>query len=388
MKSVLASSENPAQAGGWTLSSLILVAGFSLTGAGTVLLGVALPVLARRWNLDDAAAGSLFLAQFLGSALGAVVTTSRRVLSLRIGYVLLTGAAASLAAGNAHLSIPIFFVYGLGLGMAMTSTSLLFSDRYPQQRAEKMEVINFAWSAGAMAGPALFFPFLHAAGFRLLCSILAGVCLAFLGWSLCGEREIAPPPAGASPPPAGAGFSKLLLLLIAMALCAVGVESSFGGWLASYSQRSAPGLGAAAAFSISAFFAGIMAGRLALSTRLLAKIGRRSALRICLWGMAISAAALLSAQSPAAILVAAGLCGVFVGPVYPLLLSFLLELSPRGWIFAAGGVGSVIFPWLTGILSARCGSLRCGLAAPCAAIVLTIVLRAAMPRQHTSAPSV
>jgi fucose permease len=71
---------------------------------------------------------------------------------------------------------------------------------------------------------------------------------------------------------------------------------------------------------------------------------------------------------------AAGLCGLSIGPLYPLLLSFLLERFPRGWIFAMAGIGSAAFPWLTGMLSAQLGSLRFGLLAPGGAALLMIVL--------------
>jgi fucose permease len=83
---------------------------------------------------------------------------------------------------------------------------------------------------------------------------------------------------------------------------------------------------------------------------------------------------LIAAHSLALIRVASALSGLCVGPLYPLMLSFLLERSPRGWVFAVAGMGSALFPWLTGLFSAHCGSLRYGLVAPCAAVFLMIVL--------------
>ena len=62
---------------------------------------------------------------------------------------------------------------------------------------------------------------------------------------------------------------------------------------------------------------------------------------------------------------AAGAAGMFIGPLYPLSLSYLLELSPWGWFFAVGGMGAALFPWLTGVVSAHFHSLRYGLMVPC-----------------------
>jgi fucose permease len=124
----------------------------------------------------------------------------------------------------------------------------------------------------------------------------------------------------------------------------------------------------------SVFWGGIMLSRLAFSTRLLAMIGRRGVLYITLWGAAASVALLVCAHNPALIRIAAAMAGLCVGPLYPLLLSFLLERTARGWIFAVAGLGSAIFPWMTGSLSAHFGSLRYGLIAPCCAALLMILL--------------
>jgi fucose permease len=44
----------------------LLRSGFLLVGIVHTLLGPILPMLAARWRLDDAEAGSLFIAQFTG----------------------------------------------------------------------------------------------------------------------------------------------------------------------------------------------------------------------------------------------------------------------------------------------------------------------------------
>jgi len=85
----------------------------------------------------------------------------------------------------------------------------------------------------------------------------------------------------------------------------------------------------------------------------------------------------ISAHSPILIDLGSGLSGMFLGPIYPLLLSFILESYSRGWVFAVGGIGAVIFPWLTGLLSAHWGSIRYGLIAPCVGVLLMIALESA-----------
>jgi hypothetical protein len=55
--------------------ALLLHSGFLLVGIVHTLLGPILPILAARWRLDDAEAGSLFIAQFMGVMIGSALFT-------------------------------------------------------------------------------------------------------------------------------------------------------------------------------------------------------------------------------------------------------------------------------------------------------------------------
>jgi fucose permease len=340
------------------------------------MLGVLLPVLSVKWGLRDDMAGFLFFLQFLGSGVGALLTSANRTRSLISGYGLLVVMAGALVFAGPHTAFPIFFMYGLGLGMAMTATSLLFSDRYGNDRAAMLERLNFGWSAGATAAPILFVPFLRMVSLRPLFYTFQGLFLLLLIWVIVGERRdesFTQSKTGEvqTQSPAHTGS---LMSLVVLAMCAVGVESSLSGWLTTYSHRADQAEIGGAAIATSLFWFGIMLSRLTFSTRLLAIMGRRRVLDLTLCGVAITVAALVGAHGSALIRTTAALAGLCVGPLYPLLLSFLLERSPRGWIFAVAGLGSAIFPWLTGYLSAHFGSLRYGLIAPCCAAMVMIVL--------------
>jgi fucose permease len=357
-------------------SSLVLSLGFSLTGAGTVMLGVLLPVLAQRWHLHDNAAGFLFFLQFLGSSLGAVLTGVRRVRAMLLGYGILIVSAGALGFAGPPLVFAVFFFWGLGLGMAMTATSLYVSDRSGDRRAANLERLNFAWSAGAMAAPILFLHFLGTGNLRPLYGGFLGLFALAALWIALREREEAQtlPASRDGGAETHSGWFALAALVI-LAMCAVGVESSLSGWLTTYSHRADPRDLTGGALATSLFWLGILVSRLVASTRLLALLGRSRVLNATLYGTAASVILLIAAHHGHVIDAAAGLGGLSIGPVYPLLLSFLLERSPQGWIFAVAGLGSALFPWATGALSERLGSLRYGLIAPCAAAALMIVLR-------------
>jgi len=355
-------------------SDLVLAVGMALTGAGTVMLGVLLPFLPLISTLHDDEAGLLFFLQFLGSSLGAILTGSNRIRSLIVGYALLVVSACCLAFSALHLLFVILFFFGLGLGMVMTSTSLLTSDRYGADRAARLERLNFAWSAGAASAPLLFLPFLHMASPRALFLAFQGLFLLLLAWVVFREQSWMPSaiPMVEDRKPQNAAQRMSLLPLIVLAISAVGVESALSGWLTTYFHRANLQNVRGAALTTSLFWFGITLSRLIFSTRLLALFGRHRVLRTALFGTGASVALLISTGNPILIHFGSALSGMCIGPVYPLVLSFLLERSSRGWVFAVGGIGAVFFPWLTGLLSAHCGSIRFGLIAPCVGVLLMI----------------
>ena len=146
----------------------LLHLGFALTGVGTVLLGCILPRLSAQWHLRDKDAGLLLLVQFAMSASGALLVRRNLWKALACGYGLMGAGAIGIFLLQ-QKSLPAFGVYGLGLGLAMTSTSMLTGRRYPQRMGAALALLNFSWSAGSVACPLLAAQFLrHATAARLL----------------------------------------------------------------------------------------------------------------------------------------------------------------------------------------------------------------------------
>lgn len=359
-----------------TLSTVALSAGSMLTGTGTVMLGVLLPTLSMKWGLRDDQAGLLLFLQFVGSSLGAFVVGVNRIRSMALGYGLMAMSLTALALAGPRSAYFVFLFYGLGLGTAMTSTSLLFSDRWGDDRAAKLEWLNFVWSAGASLGPVCFLPFLHRDDIRSVFTMMVVLSLTMFTWVVLRERHEPGIVPKRQPSADRRSTRKRFFLLLLLAMTAVGIEATLSGWLTTYSQRAGMRSIAGAALATSILWLGEMASRLTFSTRLLAKVGRRAVLQWGIWGVTIASILVIAAPHPWLILVAAGAVGIFIGPIYPLTLSYLLELSPWGWFFAAGGLGSALFPWITGIISAHYHSLSYGLVVPCATGLTMIGLSA------------
>jgi fucose permease len=332
---------------------------FAMTGIGVVLPGSLLPVLLVRWKISDERAGYLFLAFFLTSTSGALLARGSLLRSVARGCGLIALGMASLAFVSSAVAFLAVAAYGLGLGITMTSVSLWQSRRYALERTARMARLNLLWAVGACAGP--FIVLRGAAEFgeaQLLCSVaLIFACLGIFSLTLA--------PAGASEPQTESQSSfrqgtvpGILFLLVPLA---TGIESSAGGWLATYSNRTGHDLGMMIT-TVTCFWGGMLASRFAQSFHSIATASTRIVLRLSPLLIAFALALLLDARNSLEGTLAAFILGAAVGPLYPLLIALFLNFGEAGNIvFVLGGVGAALFPWLTGLVSTRTHSLRSGL---------------------------
>lgn len=303
--------------------------------------------------------------QYAGSSLGAIFSGLNRIRSIALGYALLVASSLDLVFAHSRAPFTGFFFFGFGLGMAMTSTSLLISDRSGDERAAKLEWLNFAWSLGATTCPLLLLPLVRRDDTHQVYVLLLVAFFLLLAWVAAAERQEKPVIVAAASNAERRPFDQVFLLLLICAVCTVGVESALTGWLTTYSHRTGMRSLAGSALATAVFWLGEMVSRLTFSTPLLKKIGRQTVLKWGICGVTASAIFLIAAPHPSIIIAAAGVAGIFTGPLYPILLSYLLERSARGWLFAVAGLGAAFFPWITGLVSAHLNSLRLGLLVPC-----------------------
>lgn len=349
----------------------------------TTLLGPLLPLLAARWGLSDAATGLLFTAQFCGQLIATSLSTvlaarigAPRTLALGFGLVAAGVAAIGLVPGSLGWTTAV--TWGLGLGCVLPLTNVLVAALAPARAASALSLVNVSWGIGAMLWPAIVHGAtrVHPSGATLL---LASCAAALSGVWAFGRVPVAPlaAPAGT----AGAtdrmttASRGLVLLFGVLILLYVGAEVAISGWVAEYARRMSDGAGAWA-YAPAAFWGAQTAGRLA-TPLLLTRVAERRLLPI---GLATGGAAVIllaTRSSVDAAVAAAGLAGLGLAPVFPLLWAGVSrEIAPGrpgavGPLFAAGGVGGALLPWLVGAISSAT-SLRAGLLVPLAALVLML----------------
>ncbi len=337
------------------------------TGIGVVLPGAMLPVLLTRWRLSDAQAGLLFFLFFIGSTSGAVFSRGSLPRSIARGCLAVVIGAVLLAVASRDAAFLAVAIYGLGLGIVMTSISLFLSRHCEGERAVRLARMNLMWAIGACLGPSLTLRGATAWGTP---AVLLGVA-AFFG-VVAGFVLVLVPhvDAALTTPSAPRSRSALALLLILVPL-ATGVESATGGWLATYSKRSGQTLGEVIG-AATCFWAGMLVSRFIQSHR---RVASASALVLFVggpWLMSAALSVLLISTGGASMLAGALLLGLAIGPMYPLLLTLALRQGEAGnVVFVMAGCGASLLPLLTGVISRWSGSLRIGLGVP---LVATVVM--------------
>lgn len=127
-------SETPAiepnASGNHFILLLLIHGGFVLIGIVTTLLGVIMPALSARLNLNDAQSGTLFTAQFAGSLFGTLISGFlwKRfgfLTALFAGLTLMTVGIFGLGWANRQTVAPCIFLSGIGIGLTIPTSNLL-----------------------------------------------------------------------------------------------------------------------------------------------------------------------------------------------------------------------------------------------------------------------
>ncbi len=354
----------------------LLHIGVALTGVGTVLLGCILPQLSAQWHLRDKDAGLLLLVQFAASASGALLVRRNLWKTLACGFGLF-GAGGVFIFLLQQRSLPVFAVYGLGLGLAMTSNNMLAGRRHPNRMGAALAIQNFAWSAGAVACPILVAQFLRHAASGSAFGLIGLLAIPFAFLPVLADRHDVAASIEFGPAPAGSKEAATIVYFALLAFLYVGMEASVGNWMSTYATRATAWNFAGGSLALAVFWAALLLGR-AATPAMLRFLTEHRLYRASVMATIVGISLLLAAHSPRVLLAGSALTGLALAPLFPLILSlFLGEIGGSrnaGWVFATAGLGGAVLSWLTGTVSSATGSLRIGLMVPGAAALLMMAL--------------
>jgi fucose permease len=351
---------------------------FVLCGFVTVLLGPLLPVFAARWRLTDVQNGWLFVAQFLASTMGAAVSSHFPGKSVVSGLASICAGVAMLLLGDYAAALAAFGFIGLGTGLTVSSTNLIFGTEYPERRGALLTRVNLCWGVGAVLAPQFVALAEKAHALRMFLLVLAvasGLAFALFAPLLRKGKQDAARESTTADRDRHAGLYIFVLFSVILFLY-VGAETTIAGWIATYAHRLTGLSLERASLLVSAFWVALVAGRW-LVVGLLRVLTEMAAL---LGGLALAmagVATLLFPHGAWVVLPAVVAAGLGCAPVFPLAVSRMLARTGRtryvGWVFAICGSGGAVVPWITGLISQHRGGLRTAFLAPLAALAGVLV---------------
>jgi len=367
-------------------------AAFVPIGIVTVLLGPLLPTLSTKWSLNYTQAGSLFTVQFLASTVG--VTLSGFWVSrwgfrfaIKAGLLAMAVGVAGLPYSSRVLGSACIGLYGLGFGIAVPAANLLVAEVHQFHRSAALNLLNFSWSVGAVACPFLVAAAVRAHHVPLLLVAFAGLLLIVtLGIAAMPSHIVEPRARRGNDVQSGASvdFSKsdlskswgskfwrsnAVVLLASLFFLYVGVENSFGGWIASYAKSLGTLSLELALMSSSFFYSTLMVGRW-LASLVLRRIEEVTLARAGLLTACAGMMCLLLSHASLGVLAGASVTGLGLAAVYPITISLLSRefgdtASQMGSImFTMANLGGAFLPWLVGYFSSRFSSVRAGMVVP------------------------
>jgi FHS family glucose/mannose:H+ symporter-like MFS transporter len=370
---------------------ILTYSSFLLIGVMNTFLGPALPVLSSRWQLNDSQAGSLFFAQFMGSLIGSAASgwLIRRLSMaplLIAGYGLLSVSVALLGISEWIGGIFAIFAIGIGLGFTIPATNLMIAESNPERSAGALNLLNFVWGIGALLCPPLisFFD-----GYGQFSGLLFGLALLLAITSLGLVRGLSVSSQNGRRTESGnasamrAWISPYALLTGLLIFIYVGIETSVGGWLASYTKR----LGSSAqqfwAITPSLFWAGLLLGR-ALAPAALRIISDRGLVLASLIAAVCGLSLILASRELAALSAGAFITGLGLAPVFPTTFAIFTRhfgtfaRNMAGVLFMLAALGAAVVPWIVGVTSKHYDELRIGLGVPLLGALISVALQIAI----------
>lgn len=353
-------------------------ASFVPIGIATVLLGPMLPILSARWSMNYAQAGTLFPVQYVASTLavavcGELVSRWGFRFAIKVGLLLMGAGVGLLLIGPKVMGVACIAAYGGGLGLAVPAANLLVAAVNPGRRSATLNVLNFCWSAGAVACPFLVATAARSHRVPFFLGALAGFALLMAVGIAAMPSSIVEPSARKN----GAGKTssaipwrnRALMILAVLFFLYVGVENGFGLWLATYSKSLGAMSSAMAIATSSFFYAAMLLGRwlAPMLLRLAAEI------RLVQVGLLVACAGmggLVFSHGIRGVVLSASLAGLGLSYVYPITISLLSRefgSAPArlgSVMFTLSNIGGGLMPWMVGVSSNHFGTLKAGLAVP------------------------
>jgi fucose permease len=349
-------------------------AAFFLIGLLVAVYGPLIPILRSTFGGSATAASLLVSAHFAGSVLGVLMAGAaerRSTFGTRFLVeltVVSAGAFVLVVAPSWPALLGGAFLLGLGFGGLDLDLNVYFASAYGERGAVVLNLLSAAFGVGAVAGPLLV---VVTDGNRFGIG-LTYLALALVTMPLLAGARTAPP---ARPPRGSAtAFGRPLILaaFLVLFLLYVGAETGVASWAATYLIEVAGAGADTAAGATAIFWIAFTLGRLLAAPLSL----RLPPARLVPLTLLLATASMALAWWPPAAGYSFVLTGLFLAPVFPTALSWLVQVTPAAGtatalVIAGASFGPILVSPLIGLTHDRLGPAAI---APALAAVITLDL--------------
>ncbi|HZV59305.1 MAG TPA: MFS transporter [Candidatus Eremiobacteraceae bacterium] len=383
---------NNSRSGNAGLVTVLLFAGFVVTGVVTTILGPILPVFISRWSLNDSQAGFFFTTQFAGSLAGVVLSsfllsTRGFRFTLIAGYLCMAVGIGALVSNNSSAVLLAAAIYGFAYGLVVPATNLCVAEQSGANQSAALSLLNLAWSVGSLVCPVIVRYGVRTAKLNSLILLIAGAAALLALMALFSDSRQFPqqPKPAIAKTPVIRGNETPAVFLALLFFIYVGTENAVSGWSAAFSKRLADSGGATGELAPMYFWIGLLAGRL-LAPVILKHVQEAKVASSGFLTAAFGIAIFLRSYTRPLAMTGFVIAGAGLSMLYPIFIAWLTwafgARSRRigGVMFAMGSIGGATLPWLVGAISSHSGSLRAGLVVPFAGCLLMFLFAAVFRR--------
>ena len=346
---------------------------YFLIGFVSVIFAPALPEMIKDFGLSLGQASLIFPARSLGTIVAVYVGGAW---SDRIGRKpTIVGGAALLGLGSLGVAwgqswplvLAAFLLSSIGQGFVNSSVNALVADLNTDRRGAAFNILHGIYGLGGILGPLAAGAFVMSnqgwrpvfllSGVLWLASTIFTLVLAFPP-VYRGEKGERIAVAAAAPRRRAAG-GLLFAGLLSVAFLYNSTAWGLIGWINTYLKERADIVPQAlAAQMIPLFYIALTTGRFTWS-RIAEGLGYGRVILLCALGPVVAFPMVIWGSNPWLVSTGVFVCGLFLSGLFPTSLAYATSRRPditgaiAGTMSVAMSLGTIVVPWLTGIIASR-----------------------------------